>query len=337
MSFSHRLILMGFLGVAPSLASLSDANADEAVGRLSIAGDVGGSLMSSSFQRGTLGYGFGMGGMLHPQVALSQSLYARLALGRSYFPADDGYGAASIFGVGVRKDFSALKKWNPFVDFDIGLSRTGDRSRFGVVVGLGVQKALGNGVALGPILRYSQIITRQGDENADAKFITLGLSITFASTGPSTQVISQNGLVESPPQDAPETRALASIRGGGIETLRAIHFDFAKATLTNDSIPTIRAVAGVLFAHPNIEHMSIEGHADAIGSAAFNRALSHERALTIKNLLVEFGVETTRLEVLERGEEKPVAPNQTESGRAANRRVEFIIETRSTPNESPRP
>lgn len=320
-----------WLSALPALSSGQEAKAESFRSRLSINGDAGLSIMASGLQRNRLDYDLGVGGVLHPQIALAPALLARVAFGRWYFPSDLGYGAGSFFGAGLRAQRPRTGTWVPFVDIDVGLSRTGDRSRWGVVGGLGAEAYIGKGFSLGPIIRYAHIVTRKGDEDTDAKFFTVGVSVTLGSV-PSGQSVA---ILHGEDSDAeltgsPGNGALAAVRGGGIETLHSIHFDFGKATLTAQSIPTIRAIAGLLFSHPNIERMTIEGHADAVGPESYNRTLSRERALTIKKLLSDFGVEPARLEVKERGEAQPVAPNYTESGRAANRRVEFVIEPRSS-------
>lgn len=72
--------------------------------------------------------------------------------------------------------------------------------------------------------------------------------------------------------------------------------------------------------------VSVYGHADASGSDQYNQGLSERRALSVSNYLASQGVEPGRLQSVGFGEGRPVADNGTESGRAANRRVEIVID-----------
>jgi outer membrane protein OmpA-like peptidoglycan-associated protein len=71
--------------------------------------------------------------------------------------------------------------------------------------------------------------------------------------------------------------------------------------------------------------LRIEGHTDNQGTAEHNLELSGQRALTIKKWLVDNGIDAKRLLAVGFGQDKPVAPNTTEDGRAQNRRTEFKI------------
>ncbi|TNC68806.1 OmpA family protein [Rubellimicrobium roseum] len=90
----------------------------------------------------------------------------------------------------------------------------------------------------------------------------------------------------------------------------------------------LRAVAASLNNYPNTT-VNVVGHADSTADAAYNQDLSERRARSVANVLVASGVSPARINVLGRGEDAPVATNQTAEGRAQNRRVEIII----TPNQ----
>lgn len=70
----------------------------------------------------------------------------------------------------------------------------------------------------------------------------------------------------------------------------------------------------------------VEGHTDSQGSNDYNLALSQRRADAVKNYLINYGVDASRITSIGKGEEFPVATNDTASGRQQNRRVEVIIE-----------
>jgi len=66
----------------------------------------------------------------------------------------------------------------------------------------------------------------------------------------------------------------------------------------------------------------INGHTDSVGSLKYNQKLSERRAIAIKNILIENGVEASRIKTIGYGEVKPIATNKTKEGRALNRRIE---------------
>lgn len=69
----------------------------------------------------------------------------------------------------------------------------------------------------------------------------------------------------------------------------------------------------------------IEGHTDSVGSESYNEDLSYRRALRIKRVLVEkYGIDRSRLEIVGYGESRPITSNDTELGRALNRRVTLV-------------
>jgi outer membrane protein OmpA-like peptidoglycan-associated protein len=68
----------------------------------------------------------------------------------------------------------------------------------------------------------------------------------------------------------------------------------------------------------------VEGHTDSDGEVDFNQGLSEQRAETVRNRLVEMGVDPARLATKGFGETIPVAPNDNPEGKATNRRVEFV-------------
>jgi outer membrane protein OmpA-like peptidoglycan-associated protein len=105
----------------------------------------------------------------------------------------------------------------------------------------------------------------------------------------------------------------------------AINFDSGKASIKKESLAVLDAVAEVLQAHPEIKHVTVEGHTDNVGAAALNRDLSQRRAESVVHYLVGREIARERLEAKGFGEDRPIAPNDTTLGKAKNRRVEFTI------------
>ncbi len=102
-----------------------------------------------------------------------------------------------------------------------------------------------------------------------------------------------------------------------------IHFDTAKATIKADSTAQVDEIAALLKANPKLK-LSVEGHTDNTGTPDGNRKLSDERAKSVKAALVAKGIEAPRLQSKGFGQDKPVADNRSEEGRAKNRRVELV-------------
>jgi outer membrane protein OmpA-like peptidoglycan-associated protein len=122
---------------------------------------------------------------------------------------------------------------------------------------------------------------------------------------------------------------LASFLGGNSETparvtLSPMNFEFATAQLTPDSMATVDEVAAVLRAYPTAT-IRVESYTDSVGTPAANLDLSRDRSETVKGLLGGKGIDPTRVTTAGLGQEDPIASNQTESGRAQNRRTDIVV------------
>ncbi len=115
------------------------------------------------------------------------------------------------------------------------------------------------------------------------------------------------------------------VGGEVVRILQQVHFAFGTAQILPDSNPVLQEVADYLKSNKAIKRMAIEGHTDNKGSAELNKNLSQQRANAVMNWLTSHGVEANRLEAHGYGMEKPIEDNNTEEGRAKNRRVEFKI------------
>jgi OOP family OmpA-OmpF porin len=106
--------------------------------------------------------------------------------------------------------------------------------------------------------------------------------------------------------------------------LRGVNFDFDKSTIRADAAAILDEAARILREQPDVR-VSVDGHTDAMGTDAYNDRLSERRAQAVVDRLVRLGVEPSRLEPQGYGESRPVATNETEEGRAQNRRVELNV------------
>lgn len=103
-----------------------------------------------------------------------------------------------------------------------------------------------------------------------------------------------------------------------------VYFDVNKDVVKPESYGTLKGIADVLNENPAVK-IKIVGHTDADGADASNLDLSKRRAAAVKNELVKtFGIDASRIDTDGKGEAQPVAPNDTPSNKALNRRVEFI-------------
>ena len=109
----------------------------------------------------------------------------------------------------------------------------------------------------------------------------------------------------------------------GHMALYGIHFETGKATILPDSESVLGEVAKMLQQNPDIK-VSVEGHTDNVGSATGNQSLSEKRAQAVVAWLTSHGIAASRLSAKGWGSSKPVEDNNTEDGRAKNRRVELV-------------
>lgn len=106
--------------------------------------------------------------------------------------------------------------------------------------------------------------------------------------------------------------------------LQSVNFEFGADTLTADAKAIVDGIAKSLTMQTNVK-VQIDGHTDALGPQAYNLTLSQQRAKAVMAELVANGVAADRLSADGDGEFNPIASNETEAGRAQNRRVEFKI------------
>ena len=119
-------------------------------------------------------------------------------------------------------------------------------------------------------------------------------------------------------------RELTTARGKSL-ILGDAFFASNQGSLSNAGKINLQPAIKFLARYPNLP-VSIEGHSDSRGGAPANQKISQKRAASVRDALIKLGVDGTRLKVVGLGEVQPVASNETDSGRAKNRRVEIVIE-----------
>jgi OOP family OmpA-OmpF porin len=111
----------------------------------------------------------------------------------------------------------------------------------------------------------------------------------------------------------------------GLLSTAELRFKTASASVDlASSGALLRELAGIAGRCPKVK-ITIAGHTDSNGSTEFNLKLSRERAQSVARLLTQLGVDGRRITTVGYGETRPVADNGTETGRALNRRIEFVI------------
>lgn len=136
-------------------------------------------------------------------------------------------------------------------------------------------------------------------------------------------------------QDRQEARLRQQMAGTGVDVQRqgdnivlnmpsGITFDFDRYDLKPEFRPVLDNLASTLNEY-NQTRIEVVGHTDSKGSDAYNQTLSQNRANSVAGYLGGRGVASNRMIVSGAGESRPIASNDTEEGRAANRRVEITL------------
>ena len=184
----------------------------------------------------------------------------------------------------------------------------------------GLSYQLGNGNQLGLFARRDQADMRatKGKTSADTTYFTGGLTFQHLFLPPAVSVVQA-----APPPPAPAPPPLPPPAEKKL-ILRGVQFDYNKADVRPDARAILDEAIASLKEHGGVRVL-VEGHTDSIGSEGYNQRLSVRRATAVADYLVRGGIARERLQVVGLGEAHPVAPNDTEAGRAQNRRVELRV------------
>lgn len=111
---------------------------------------------------------------------------------------------------------------------------------------------------------------------------------------------------------------------GSTFVLKDIFFEFDKSTILQQSFFELMRLITLLNTYPDMQ-IEVGGHTDSKGSDSYNQRLSESRAKAVADYLISKGISERRLQYRGYGKSKPIDTNETEEGRAKNRRVEFKI------------
>jgi outer membrane protein OmpA-like peptidoglycan-associated protein len=168
----------------------------------------------------------------------------------------------------------------------------------------------------------AQFLSRKDDTQTVTRIDENGRAIWFRVYNQPGE-ISVHVLEEKPAQTPVATPALKQTLDRDGRVALYINFYFNKATLKPDAATVIAEVVALLKSDPSLR-LAIEGHTDSAGSIAYNEKLSAQRAAAVVQALVAKGIAADRLTSSGLGASRPLAGNDTNEGRARNRRVELV-------------
>ncbi len=170
---------------------------------------------------------------------------------------------------------------------------------------------------------FSTTASDISSSNGMANFVK---NVFFNSVTPAPVAVKEgdadgDGVLDSKDR-CPNTPRGAIVDRDGCWAFRGVLFDFDKSTIKAGYENVFDNAIKVLRLNPSLT-VEIQGHTDSKGSDAYNQGLSERRAASVKRLLVNNGISSGRLTTRGFGESRPVASNDTEAGRAHNRRVVY--------------
>ena len=179
-------------------------------------------------------------------------------------------------------------------------------------------------------LNTNEVTTSTFSDPVSGEFlacILTGSNILMNVTHPYYLLYSENFQIEKNYTELePYLKNIALKRPEVGETfvLRNVFFDFDKSTLKKESEVELNKLVDYLTSNKGIK-IEIGGHTDNQGSQSYNELLSNDRAKAVYDYLVNKGINSDRMSYKGYGMSKPIATNDTEEGRALNRRTEFTI------------
>lgn len=177
-------------------------------------------------------------------------------------------------------------------------------------------------------LKNNELVYKGKSKGLDNSFlicIEVGQNYALNVSAPGYLFYSANVVADSSSTEIFEkTVKLKKIKAGNTLVLQNIFFEVNAANLRSESKPELNKLVALLQANPNLK-MLVKGHTDSSGEEAFNLNLSTQRAKAVMDYLIKAGIASNRLSFKGFGSTEPIADNNTEAGKAKNRRTEFLI------------
>jgi OOP family OmpA-OmpF porin len=121
----------------------------------------------------------------------------------------------------------------------------------------------------------------------------------------------------------PQTPQTADVDEKGCWATPDILFDFDSTEIKPRYHTALEIIIAVIKKNPGLK-IEIQGHTDSMGPESYNQMLSEKRALAVKEYMVRNGIESERLKAVGFGATQNVASNESDAGRALNRRINFV-------------
>ena len=221
-----------------------------------------------------------------------------------------------------RFDCYATAQGGVFTGVSGRVAHTGAGFSAGPGINYNITPALGVGV----FARYNYAYVHTSPEDVGAgqvpqerfasniEWMTLGVGMRYS-------FLHEEAPPPPPPPPPPEPGA-APVKKRLI--LRAVYFDFDKSNIRPDAAPVLDEAVELLKQEGPVKVVA-EGHTDAIGTVPYNLKLSERRASSVRQYLVDHGLNGKNIDTKGFGKSQPVATNDTAEGRAQNRRVELRV------------
>lgn len=283
-------------------------------------------------------------GRAHFGWVVLEPLVLEVAVGSgAYFASAGDTGALldATLGAEVGAQEGPARLW---LSAHLGAGLTGTLVRPVLRLALGADMAVDDVVALGPTFGYLHVFQDDGEnESDDAIALSVGLTFTIRPRlgessppppAPPAPPPARTRVLRVPPPDpAPPpvpTEQLMDMldEAAGLaprELLVPVLFAFDSTDIVPCTMPSLYRLREHLAAHPELEELTIEGHADGQGDPDYNEALGLARAEAIRDWLVEHGIAPERLQVASRGDQAPMEGNETDEERFQNRRARFLV------------
>jgi OmpA-OmpF porin, OOP family len=276
-----------------------------------------------------------------------------LVLARGKEPEDpsfapQGAGTALTGTAGARlRPLAARGPAGPWIDANGGVARTGNEARpmFDAHLGWDFRVSKSSRTDVGPFVGYTQILDPAAAlSSGDARIAWVGLQVSLGApdrrrpaTPPTEPGPPMPSVEPARAQKAPEPEreaisasAAADTTDPGVQLIEdrivlddIVHFEFGSARIRPQSHPAVKRIAAFLNRNDDLLEISIEGHADAIGTEMYNQVLSEARAMSMRWLLARFGVDRSRLHV--EGFGKSHLKIASALPLVDNRRVELVV------------
>lgn len=178
------------------------------------------------------------------------------------------------------------------------------------------------------VMAYQEALLANGwslPREAQGKRLADGLVVAnFGANGRNIWAVLTHGPGEAAIEvgDAGRSELADALKRDCRVTLLGVLFDFDKTTLKPESASVLTRAHEAISANPGLD-LEVEGHTDAVGNDAYNQKLSEARAQAVMNWLITKGVAKGQLTSRGYGKSRPIATNDTDEGRAQNRRVEL--------------